>query len=338
MLAVDNRLLLAIDDVQWLDAPSLAMLRFALPRLQAEPVAVILTARNDAPLWLHRGVPQARLTIRELGPLSVGALNELLRIRVGVVLPRPTLLRVWETSGGNPFFALELASALQRRGGRIGPGEELPIPSSLEELVHERVDRLRAPGLEVARLVAALAEPTVSLVEAAAGCRRGERAVRRARSPNPRARRGSPPLHASTAPLGGLVTRDPGATAVAARAACRRRSEHGGKSAASRTSHRRAEPRDRLPPRGRGSECARTGSTGCGRRAGRTGYAAHTGRGCRRGAPARPRQRREAPRGRRRPSRDRPARAVARNRSSGAGASRDPRAPGPRGGVSGWPA
>ena len=63
MLAVDNRLLLAIDDVQWLDAPSLAMLRFALPRLEAETVAVILTARNDAPLWLRRGVPQARLTI-----------------------------------------------------------------------------------------------------------------------------------------------------------------------------------------------------------------------------------------------------------------------------------
>ena len=60
-LAADNRLLLAIDDVQWLDAPSLAMLRFALPRLEAEPVAVILTARDEAPLWLRRGVSEARL-------------------------------------------------------------------------------------------------------------------------------------------------------------------------------------------------------------------------------------------------------------------------------------
>ena len=54
-LAVDNRLLLAIDDVQWLDAPSLAMLRFALARLDAEPVAAILTARDEVPLWLRRG-------------------------------------------------------------------------------------------------------------------------------------------------------------------------------------------------------------------------------------------------------------------------------------------
>jgi predicted ATPase len=46
-VAVGNRLLLAIDDVQWLDAPSLAMLRFALLRRGAEPVAVILTARDE---------------------------------------------------------------------------------------------------------------------------------------------------------------------------------------------------------------------------------------------------------------------------------------------------
>jgi DNA-binding CsgD family transcriptional regulator len=170
-LAVDNQLVLAIDDVQWLDAPSLAMLRFALPRLDAEPVAVILTARDEAPLWLRRGVPEARMLTIELGPLSVGALNELLRTRVGAVVPRPMLLRLWEASAGNPFFALELASALQRRGGRVGPGEELPIPSNREELVRERVDRLGAAGLEVARIVAALADPTVRVVEAAAGRR-----------------------------------------------------------------------------------------------------------------------------------------------------------------------
>lgn len=170
-LAVGNRLLLAIDDVQWLDAPSQAMLRFALSRLEKQPVAAILTARDEVPLWLRRALSEERLLTIELGPLSVGALRELLRTRVGAVLPRPTLLRIWETSGGNPFFALELASAIQRRGGRVDPGEELAIPANLEELVHERLDRLGARGLEVARVVAALANPTLRLVEAAAGDR-----------------------------------------------------------------------------------------------------------------------------------------------------------------------
>jgi DNA-binding CsgD family transcriptional regulator len=171
VLAADNRLLLVIDDVQWLDAPSMAMLRFVLPRLDTEPVAAILTARNEAPSWLRRALPDEQLLSIELGPLSVGALHELLRTRIGTALPRPTLLRIWETSGGNPFFALELASALERRGGTLDPGAELPIPANLEELVHERLDRLGAAGIDVARIVAALSNPTVRLVEAAAGRR-----------------------------------------------------------------------------------------------------------------------------------------------------------------------
>jgi DNA-binding CsgD family transcriptional regulator/Tfp pilus assembly protein PilF len=170
-LADGNPLLLAIDDVQWLDAPSLAMLRFALSRFETEPVVAILTARDEVPLWLRSGLPEARLQTIELGPLSVGALQELLRTRVGAAFPRPTLLRIWETAAGNPFFALELARALERRGGRVGPGEELPMPSNREEVVNERVDRLGAAGLGVARVVAALAEPTVRVVEAAAGRR-----------------------------------------------------------------------------------------------------------------------------------------------------------------------
>jgi len=170
-LAVDKPLLLAIDDVQWLDPPSLAMLRFALSRIEGEPVVAFLTARGEAPPWLRRSLSEESLLTIELGPLSVGALHELLRTTVGAVLPRPTLLRLWHTSGGNPFFALELARALQRRGGRVDPGEELPLPANLDDLVHERLDRLSSPGLEVARVVAALANPTVQLLEAAAGRR-----------------------------------------------------------------------------------------------------------------------------------------------------------------------
>ena len=172
-LAAGNQLLLVLDDVQWLDAPSLAMLRFALPRLARDPVAVILTARDEAPPWLRQDVAQERLLTVELGPLSVGALHELVRMRGGDVLARPTLLRVWETSGGNPFFALELVSALQRRGGggRVPPGAELPVPGNLADLVQERLDRLGASGIAVARVVALLAEPTVGLVEAAVGRR-----------------------------------------------------------------------------------------------------------------------------------------------------------------------
>lgn len=172
-LAVRNRLLLVVDDVQWLDASSLALLRFALSRLAKHPVAVILTARDVVPLWVPRSVAEEQLRTIELGALSVGALHEVLRARGRDTLARPTVLRVWETSGGNPFFALELVDALQRRGGsgRLDPGTELPVPANLVDLVQERLDRLGTSGIEVARVAALLAEPTVRLVKAAVGRR-----------------------------------------------------------------------------------------------------------------------------------------------------------------------
>jgi len=171
LLAADGPLCLAVDDLQWLDAASRAPLRFALARLDDEHVAALFAVRGNLPDWLRRAVTDEQMRSIELAGLSVGATHELLRSRLDVTLPRPTLIRVWETSGGNPFFALELATALLRRGGTLAPGEELPIPSDLDELLHERLDGLSAAALSVACAVAALAEPTASLVEAAVGSR-----------------------------------------------------------------------------------------------------------------------------------------------------------------------
>jgi len=171
LLTRDRPVCLAVDDVQWLDAASLAALRYALARLDDEPVVALLAVRGDLPAWLRRAVPEGRLRTVEIGGLTVGAIQELLHARLDATFPRPTLIRLWETSGGNPFFALELASALQRRGGTLALGEELPIPSNLDELLHARLDGLSAVALETARAVAALADPTVPLVESAVGRR-----------------------------------------------------------------------------------------------------------------------------------------------------------------------
>ena len=177
-LARDGPLLLAIDDVQWLDEPSLALLRYALPRFEDAPVAGVLTARGAVPGWLARmeGVIEF-----DLQPLSVGALHELLRTRLDAAFPRPILLRIWETSGGNPFFALELARALERRGGRIEPGEKLPVPETLEGLVLERLETLTPEADEACRVVAASSDPTIELVERVAGGADGVEAALRAR-------------------------------------------------------------------------------------------------------------------------------------------------------------
>ncbi len=169
LLARDGPLCLAVDDVQWLDAVSLAVLRHALARLDGVPVATLLAIRGDVPEWLRHAVPENRLERIDVGGLSLGATHELLHTRLGAHFARPTLIRLWETSRGNPFFALELASALQRRGGSLAPGDELPIPADLDRLLYERIEVLGAAALEVVHAVAALARPTVELVEAAVG-------------------------------------------------------------------------------------------------------------------------------------------------------------------------
>jgi DNA-binding CsgD family transcriptional regulator len=169
LLAAQGPLCLAVDDIQWLDPASLAAFRYAFDRLDREPVAALVTLRGALPDWLARVTPDRRVVTVELAGLDVGAIRELLHARLGATLPRPTLVKLEQASGGNPFFVLELAAALLRKGGTVAPGEELPIPSDVDELVRARLDGLRAAALDVAFAVAALADPTVSGVEAAVG-------------------------------------------------------------------------------------------------------------------------------------------------------------------------
>ena len=172
-LALDAHVLLALDDAQWLDPPSASVFEFAVRRLRDEPIGVLLAKRIESSgpvtLALEQAVPEERLRRLSVGPLSLGALHQLFRARLGLSFPRPTLRRVQEVSGGNPFFALELARALERRGGALSPGDDLPVPGNLQELVRERLERLPQASRKAVLAVAALAQPTEEQVEAALG-------------------------------------------------------------------------------------------------------------------------------------------------------------------------
>jgi DNA-binding CsgD family transcriptional regulator len=162
-LAASRPVVIAVDDVQWLDPSSSAMLEFAARRLRDERVALLLARRQGSAAAAGRlelTIPEERRLVLRVGPLSMGALHRLLRDRLGTTLARPALRRVHETSGGNPFFALELGRALERSGGRIRPGHPLPVPHTLEAILRERIDALPAGVREVLAEAAALREPT----------------------------------------------------------------------------------------------------------------------------------------------------------------------------------
>jgi DNA-binding CsgD family transcriptional regulator len=169
-LASEEKLLIAVDDAHWLDPPSTAAVQFALRRLEEEPVLVLASTRPDA-----TGLAVEPTMNVEVGALDHDQLDRLIRMRLGVRFLRPTLLQLEEASGGNPFYALEIAANLARSGGHPEIGEPLPIPAALLEVVRERLATLTPAALEAALAAAAVAQPTLSLVRRAS--RNGEAGV-----------------------------------------------------------------------------------------------------------------------------------------------------------------
>ena len=175
VLAEESPVVVALDDVQWLDTSSAAVLQIALRRLRDERVGLLATLRKlpeiAAPFELESSFSDEHLERLWLGPLSLGALHRLLRERLGLELTRPELARVLETSAGNPFFALELGRELVRTNERPAAGRALRVPASLRELLGGRLGRLPAETIGVLLHAAALARPTVDLIAAAHGDR-----------------------------------------------------------------------------------------------------------------------------------------------------------------------
>ena len=157
-LADASPVLVAADDLPWLDKPSARVLDFLVRRVGDVRVGFLTAIRTtaespDGPRIEFAG-PVERL---EVGPLDINAIDALLRRDLDLGLPRPDLAWVHRESRGNAFIALELGRALGRSGTR--PGLEVPsLATDSTSLV-----QLRLAGLPLAA-VAATSQPTTSVV------------------------------------------------------------------------------------------------------------------------------------------------------------------------------
>ena len=162
-LSVDAPVVVAIDDVQWLDPSSEAVVAYAARRVNGR-VGVLVTERCDPDCgnvvkWLHLARPDGIDRIR-VGPLSLGGLHVLISSRLGRSFSRPTMVRIFEISGGNPFYALELARAIDDGSA----GSHQALPATLSELMRQRIGRLDRDARTLLLAAASAANPTVELL------------------------------------------------------------------------------------------------------------------------------------------------------------------------------
>jgi DNA-binding CsgD family transcriptional regulator len=166
LLAAEAPLVLAIDDLQWLDPSSADALRFAVRRLTG-PVGVLGAERTDSGAAGPSPIPRDSPGLRRLrlAPLPGGDLAEIVAARTGRRPSGPLLDRILEVAAGNPFIAVELTRASGAEG------RDLPerLPGSLRELVDARLAALTPAERRAVVFAAMASDPDVGTVGRALG-------------------------------------------------------------------------------------------------------------------------------------------------------------------------
>ena len=130
--------MIAIDDVQWIDSPSANALAFAVRRIEEAPVRLIFGMRSGEQSPVVDAVDDGSRMEIELEPVDEVAIRRILLERLDLTFPRRVIRSIHESSLGNPYLALELGRTLAERDP-LRIGEEIPAPDRAWELPGARV-------------------------------------------------------------------------------------------------------------------------------------------------------------------------------------------------------
>ena len=170
-MAADKGVLLAVDDIQWADAPSRRVIAFAMHRLGDAHVKLLASVRqpggHEVLTALRQSVGDDRIRHVALGPLTIEAIDDLLLQRLERPLRPVELDRVYAASGGNPFFALEIGRFIIQHPASVRLGEPIQVPRSLADAVADRIQRLPRKTRESLVGLACLSRPDEKLLERA---------------------------------------------------------------------------------------------------------------------------------------------------------------------------
>jgi len=128
-------LLIAVEDIHWIDRTSEEFLATLVERLAGAPIMIVTTCRPGYRVpWLDRSY-LAQITLR---PLTTADSGQLVDYVVGAQpLPEAASASIVEKGEGNPFFLEELARTVVERGA-----DSTAIPETVQGVIMARVDRL----------------------------------------------------------------------------------------------------------------------------------------------------------------------------------------------------
>ncbi len=121
--AEQGPVLVLIDDAHWLDAPSAEAILFAIRRLLADAVAVLISVREGHPSLLDRG----GLPIHRVMGLDGEGTRELLAQAAGHAPTEAVARQLHAATAGNPLALLEVAPVAD---GVVASAIDVPVPVS----------------------------------------------------------------------------------------------------------------------------------------------------------------------------------------------------------------
>ena len=165
-LAESRPLLLTIDDLHWVDRPSLRYLAYVLRRIEGVPILIAAGLRSAEPgtdpALLAEIVGDPCVVPVHPGPLSRVASRSLIEERLGDIPHEDFAAACFEATGGNPLLLRQLLTALASEGVRPEASQARVVreigPRAVSRTVMLRLARLSGEAKSVAQSVAVLGE------------------------------------------------------------------------------------------------------------------------------------------------------------------------------------
>jgi DNA-binding CsgD family transcriptional regulator len=154
-------LLLTVDDLQWVDGPSLSWLAYLGPRSAESPMLMVLTVREGDPRGRANSVAAAGdSSVHRMGlsALSMASVAALVRAELGPAASAGFCSACWELAGGNPLYVRELLAAARNEG----------LSGAEDSVTALRALASSAVGALVLGRLARLGPDTISLAQALA--------------------------------------------------------------------------------------------------------------------------------------------------------------------------